>query len=152
MGDADDLTARVGTELGVSEWLEVTQPLVDAYAEVTGDREWLHNDPERARRESPFGTTIVQGSFLLANLVRFQEQVHSLATDPSLAYALNYGYDRVRFVRPVPVGSRVRARFWIRDARARDDGVVVVLDVEVEVEGQDRPALVAEWLGFVRSS
>lgn len=119
----DDRIARLaamrGSPLGTSAWLTVDQAMIDAHAEVTGDRDWLHNDPDRARRESPFGTTIAQGSLLLGNLVRFQEQVLSTVDDPAIAYALNYGFDRVRFVTPVPVGSRIRAHFEVKDPAPR---------------------------------
>jgi acyl dehydratase len=144
------LRAVQGADLGVSEWLTVTQELVDAHAATTGDRDWIHNDVERARRESPFGTTIAQGSFLLANLVRFQEQVLPTLEEPALAYALNYGFDRVRFVRPVPVPSRIRGRLGLREVREREDGALVVMDVRIEREGEQDPAVVAEWLGLLR--
>jgi acyl dehydratase len=145
------LAAMERSSLGTSSWLTIDQAMIDAHAEVTGDRDWLHNDPERARRDSPFGTTIAQGSLLLGNLVRFQEQVLRTVDDPAIAYALNYGFDRIRFVTPVPAGSRVRAHFEVGDVHQRDDGaVVIVLDVRYELEGSDRPALVAEWLGLIQ--
>jgi acyl dehydratase len=146
------LRAAAGSDLGVSEWLTISQEMIDAHARTTGDREWIHNDPERARRESPFGTTIAQGSLLLSNLVRFQEQVLPTVDQPALAYALNYGFDRVRFVRPVPAGGRIRARLGLREVRERPDGALVVLDVVLEREGEPEPAVVAQWLGLVRTA
>jgi len=143
------LQDRVGEELGVSGWVAFDQEKVDQHADTTGDRHWIHNDPDRAARETPFGGAIVQGSLLLSSLFRFQEQVRSLAEDPVVAYALNYGFDRVRFLRPVLVGSRVRARFTISDVRERPDGAVLVLDVHLEVDGEEEPAMVAVWLGLV---
>lgn len=144
----DDLT---GSHLGTSPWLVIDQEMVDAHAEVTGDRDWLHNDVERAERESPFGTTIAQGSLLVGNLVRMQEQVLATLDDPTVAYALNYGFDRIRFVSPVPAGARVRAHLELQDARTRDDGATVVtLRVTLELEGAERPAMVAEWLGLIQ--
>lgn len=148
----DRVRALVGTELGVSDWLTLTQEMVDAHAETTGDRDWIHNEPARAAAEGPFGGPIAQGSLLLSNLVRFQEQVLPTLAEPALAYALNYGFDRVRFVRPVPVGARLRARIGLREVRGRPDGAVVVLDVDLELDDADGPALVAEWLGLLRTA
>jgi acyl dehydratase len=142
---------RVGTTLGTSGWLTVTQAMIDAHAEVTGDRDWLHNDVERARAEGPFGTTIAQGSLLVGNLVRLQEQAIGTLDEPAIRYALNYGFDRIRFVTPVPAGARVRGRFDLAAIRHRDDGAgVLTLDVTLELEGHERPALVARWLGLVQ--
>jgi acyl dehydratase len=139
---------RIGQELGTSGWAVVDQARIDAHARATGDADFLHNDPERAAREGPFGRTIAQGSLLLSMLVGFVNEIAPLAED--VAYALNYGFDRVRFVRPVLEGARVRARMSLRDLRPKGDGrFIVVLDARLEVEGQAEPALVAEWLGLV---
>ncbi|MBS1105323.1 MAG: MaoC family dehydratase [Deltaproteobacteria bacterium] len=139
---------RVGQELGASDWLLVDQARIDAHAATTGDADFLHNDPARAAREGPFGRTIAQGSLLLSMLVGFVTEIAPLAEDVS--YALNYGFDRLRFVRPVLEGSRVRARMKLDEVRPRGDGrYVVVLDARLEVEGQSEPALVAKWLGLV---
>jgi acyl dehydratase len=147
----DRLRAAEGSELGVSDWVPVSQAMLDAHAATTGDRDWIHNDPDRARRDGPFGTTIAQGSLLLSHLVRFQEQVLPTLDNPALAYALNYGFDRVRFVRPVPVDVRIRGRLALREVRDRPDGALVVFDVRVEVDDEDdAPAVVAQWLGLVR--
>ena len=139
---------RLGEELGASDWLVVDQARIDAHAATTGDDDFLHSDPERAAREGPFGRTIAQGSLLLSILVGFVNQIAPLAEH--VAYALNYGFDRLRFVRPVPEGSRVRGRMILREIRARDDGrFVIVLDARLEVEGASEPAIVAAWLGLV---
>lgn len=139
---------RIGEELGTSDWARVDQARIDAHARATGDDDFLHSDPVRAAREGPFGRTIAQGSLLLSLLVGFVNEIAPLAEHVS--YALNYGFDRVRFVRPVLEGSRVRGRMTLRDVRPRGDGrFVVVLDARLEVEGQTDPALVAEWLGLV---
>jgi acyl dehydratase len=150
--DLDELRARTGAELGVSGWVRIDQAMMDAHAATTGDAEWLHNDVERARAESPFGGTIAQGSLLLSNLVQLQEQVMAVGTDTPFRYALNYGFDRVRFIRPVRAGSRIRGRFEIAEVRPREDGrVVVVLGVTIEVDDEDdRPAVHAEWLGLLQ--
>lgn len=147
----DDL--EPGTELGASNWVTLDQATIDAHAEVTGDRDWIHNDVERATREGPFGAPIAQGSLILGNLVRMQEQVIRTVDDIGLAYALNYGFDRVRFVHPVRAGERIRAHLRFGGVTDRGDGSRVVhLDVEVEIDGRDRPALVAAWLGLLPGS
>lgn len=141
---------EVGTSLGTSDWVTIDQAMIDAHAETTGDRDWIHNDVDRATREGPFGAPIAQGSLLIGNLVRLQEQVVRATADVGLAYALNYGFDRIRFVSPVRAGERIRAHLRLGDLRPRDDGArVVTLEVTVEVEGQDRPAMVATWLGLL---
>ena len=143
----DDVAELIGTELGVSDWVTVTQPMVDDHANTTGDQHWIHNDPDRAAREAPFGGTIVQGSLLLSHLTQFQEAVAPITED--IAFALNYGFDRVRFLSPVPVGSRIRGRLTLADVRPKGPGrYVVKTAVSIEVEGQDQPAAVAEWLGL----
>jgi acyl dehydratase len=139
---------RLGSELGASDWVTIDQARIDAHAATTGDRDWLHNDPERAAREGPYGGTIAQGSLVLSLLVGFVNEIAPFADD--IAFALNYGFDRVRFVRPVPVGSRVRARMRLADLRPKGPGRwLAVIDARIEREGADEPALVAEWLGLV---
>ncbi len=144
-----ELKQLVGTEIGVSDWHAVRQADITAHAATTGDDDWLHSDIERCARESPFdGKTIAQGSYLVSLLAILQEE----ATPPlsALRYSLNYGFDRIRFVRPVTAGARVRGRFRLRDVRDRDASTkVVLLDATIELEGEDQPALVAEWLGLV---
>jgi acyl dehydratase len=145
-----ELEAKIGQELGVSDWIPMTQAKFDGFAEITGDRDWLHNDPERCARESPYGKTIAQGHLLLAHLSQVGE---ALMPDPGdrVAYALNYGYDRVRVIRPVLVGSRIRGRLVLKEIRSRAEGQYVVKsDAMIEVEGSDGPHLVAEWLFFVQ--
>lgn len=146
----ETISARVGQELGVSGWKTIDQAMIDAHAATTGDRDWLHNEPERAARESPFdGKTIAQGSLLLSLLVSFQEEIAPLAEE--VPYSLNYGYDRVRFIRPVLVDSRVRARMILKEVRPKGvDRAVVKTEVQLEVEGSETPHVVAEWLGMVQ--
>ena len=140
----DDLAAREGDEM-VSRWFEITQARIDAFAEATEDRYFIHTDPERAKRETPWGGTIAHG-FLTASLLS------AMAYDavPRVAEArhgVNYGFDRLRFVSPVPVGSNVRGRFRLdRCDRSKPGEVTLRWSVTVEVEGSDRPALAAEWL------
>ncbi len=147
------LQARTGQELGVSEWIAVTQEKIDGFAEITGDRDWLHNDPERCAKESPFDRkTIAQGHFLLSNMSHIGE---SLMPDPGpeVAYALNYGYDRVRFIRPVLVGSRMRGRLVLKEVRAKGENrYLVESEVTLETEGSDAPHVAARWLFLVQLS
>lgn len=138
---------RLGSELGTSAWVTIDQARVEAHAEATGDRDWLHDDPERAAREGPFGGAIAQGSLLLSLLVGCVNEIAPFADD--VAFAPNHGFGRVRFVRPVPVGARVRARMRLADLRPKGPGRwLAVVDARVEREGAEEPALVAEWLGL----
>lgn len=148
-----ELAASVPVELGTSGEVLVTQEMVDTHAATTGDAQWIHNDPERARRESPFGGPVVQG-FLLMSLLT---QLSSGLTFPSygpVAMLVNYGFDRVRFVSAVPVGSRVRLQGTLAEVRPRDDGAAVLaVDVELRHSGgaeeagdPGQPSVVARWL------
>jgi acyl dehydratase len=144
------LEVEPGSALGTSRWVTIDQASIDAHAATTGDADWLHNDPQRAATEGPFGAPIAQGSLLIGNLVRLQEDVIRATEDVGVAYALNYGFDRIRFVSPVRAGERVRAHLTLRDRRRRPDGATVVtLEITLEIEGRDRPALVAHWLGLL---
>lgn len=134
------LRGRLGAELGVSDWLEVTQVQVDGFAEATGDRQWLHVDQERARK-GPFGRTIAHGYLTLSLLPAL---LAGVLTAPEVTMAVNYGLNRVRFPAPVRVGSRVRARAVMREVAPVEGGVQVVLAVTVELEGSSKPACVAE--------
>ena len=143
----EKLRSRVGDEIGVSEWKLIDQARIDAHAETTGDRDWLHNDPERARRESPFGKTIAQGTLLVAMLSCFLEELDPFGAD--LSYGLNYGFDKIRFLRPTLVDTRVRARFRLKDVRQKREGrFVVTLESWIEQEGDAEPLLYAEWLAM----
>ena len=140
----DDLAAREGQEM-VSRWFPITQGRIDAFAEATEDRYFIHTDPDRARSETPWGGTIAHG-FLTASLLsamaydavpRVQEAKHGV----------NYGFDRLRFVSPVPTGSNVRGRFRLDKVdRARPGEVTLHWSVTVEVEGAAKPALAADWI------
>jgi acyl dehydratase len=135
-----ELRDSVGRDLGYSEWTEMTQQLVDQFAEVTGDHNFIHVDPERAK-SSPFGGTIAHG-FLTLSLIAPVTQQALTVTDA--AVGINYGLDRVRFPAPLPVGSRWRAGIRIEEVREVGGGTEVKLVVTVEVEGSAKPALVAE--------
>jgi acyl dehydratase len=135
----------VGRELGVSDWITVDQERINQFAECTGDKQWIHVDVERARRESPFGTTIAHGFLTLSLLPMLQS---SLGIVPSgVKAALNYGLDRVRFVTPVKVGSRIRDRVTLVAAEDKGGGRTLITTRQtVEIEGEDKPAMVADTL------
>jgi acyl dehydratase len=129
-----------GLELGPSEWIEVTQARVDAFAEATDDRQWIHVDPERAAA-GPFGETIAHGYLTLSLVVPI---TYELLPVEDASLTVNYGVNRVRFPAPVPVGSRVRGRLRIEAVEPVDGGVQVTLAATVEREGQDKPVCAAE--------
>jgi acyl dehydratase len=137
------LRQHVGAEVGVSEWFEVTQDHINEFAEATGDRQWIHVDPDRARRESPFGRTIAHGFLTLSMLSRMIEETITIT---GMRMGLNYGFNRVRFTGPVPSGSRIRARFVLKALDDLEGGVQMTWEVSVEREGEAKPVLVAEWL------
>ncbi|MFN3565670.1 MAG: MaoC family dehydratase [Burkholderiaceae bacterium] len=138
------LREHVGRELVVSDWLEVTQAHIDEFADATGDRQWIHVDPERAARESPYGGTIAHGFMTLSLLTRLLE---SALVVVGARAGINVGFNRVRFTAPVRVASRIRGRFVLAALDEVDGGVQLTWNVTVEREGETKPALVAEWIG-----
>lgn len=138
----DGLRACVGSELGVSEWLEVDQALVDRFADVTGDHQWIHVDPERAAR-GPFGSTIAHGYLTLALVIPLWSELLEVR---NAGMAINYGLNRLRFPAPVPVGSRIRLAGTLQSSREVPGGVEVCADLAMEIEGNDKPALAVEAL------
>lgn len=141
--DIASLRNRVGQEIAVSDWLTIDQSRIDAFAEATGDRQWIHVDPERARRDSPYGTTVAHGFLTLSLLAPFVQQC---LRPESVRMGLNYGFERVRFPAPVPPGSRLRARFVLLRIEDIPGGVQLCWRATVEIEGGDKPACVAEML------
>ena len=138
----EELERLVGAELGVSEWLDVTQKLVDGFADVTGDRQWIHIDPERANKESPFGGTIAHGYLTLSLIPRL---VGAMLQFPGARARINYGLDRVRFPSPVRVGARIRGRFAVLGVeRVGSDAARLRARVTIEIEGGSKPACIAE--------
>jgi acyl dehydratase len=133
----------VGREVAVSDWLEVTQERIQQFAEATGDRQWIHTDSERARRESPYGTTIAHG-FLTLSLISLM--IEQAVRVQGVRLAVNYGLNRVRFPAPVRVDSKIRARFNLLSLKDIGGGVEAVYGVTVEVEGEQQPCCVAEWI------
>jgi acyl dehydratase len=136
------LADRVGQELGVSEWLGVTQERIDRFASATGDHQWIHVDAARAAVESPHGCTIAHG-FLTLSLV--SALLSNAITPVGSRMALNYGCDRVRFVSAVPVGSRIRGRFSVVAVADAHEGLQVTWGVVIEREGHDKPCVVLDW-------
>ncbi len=141
----DGILAAVGTELGVSDWLVVDQVRIDTFAEATGDHQWIHTDPVRAL-SGPFGATIAHGYLTLSLIPVLAETTWQVA---GVAMGVNYGTNKVRFVTPVKVGSRVRGRFVVDAADPVPGGLQLTVTVTVEIEGVDKPALVAQTLSRV---
>ncbi len=136
------MRAAVGSDLGTSDWLEVTQERIDAFADATGDHQWIHVDPERAA-DGPFGTTIAHGYLTLSLVNAFLPQIVEVG---GTSMGVNYGTNRVRFPAPVPVGSRIRCRAELTEVSEVDGGIQTTMTVTVEIEGGDRPACVVEVL------
>jgi acyl dehydratase len=139
--NAADFEDRIGTEIGVGEWMEVTQDRVDAFADATDDHQWIHVDQERAAA-SPFGGTIAHGFLTLSLTVALSAQVPLEVGSPLMG--INYGLEKVRFPAPVPVGSRIRARVGLVSVTDVEGGIQINRQVTIEVEGTEKPAMVAE--------
>ena len=156
MSSADVLVAhyqpKVGTEIHCGPWLKITQERIDAFAAATGDQQWIHTDPLRAAKESPYGATIAHGYLTLSllplltesNAPGFFERAY-----PGMRLRLNYGLDRVRFPAPVPAGSRIRAHTVVTKVEKIAEAVQFTYLITVEIEGNDKPACVAEFLARV---
>ena len=140
-----ELKAAEGQDLGTSDWHEVTQEAIDAFADVTGDHQWIHVDPERAK-QTPFGGTIAHGYYTLSLAPMFSDQVFELQ---GFAFALNYGLNKVRFPAPLPVGTKVRMRAKLKELTDIPGGAQMNVEVTFEREGGDKPVCVAETLARV---
>lgn len=141
----DDLKQRVGREIGVSDWITIDQAMIDQFADCTHDHQWIHVDVERARRESPYGAPVAHGYLTLSLIATLSYQIG--ARPEGLEVSLNYGLDRVRFLAPVPVGSRVRLRSTLQSFEEKEAGRFLMKSQAVmEIEGSDRPALIADTL------
>lgn len=144
--EAAEVAALVGKEIGTSDWVAIDQKRIDAFADVTEDDQFIHVDPVRAA-ETPFGGTIAHGFLTLSMLSRLAEDV--LPRLKNVRMGVNYGFDKVRFMNPVRSGKRVRGRFSLIAADERLPGQwTFKYGVRVEIEGEDKPALVAEWIGM----
>jgi len=147
VAELDQIRSRIGEEIGVSSWFDVTQERIDAFAEATEDRQFIHVDPEAAAA-TPFGGTIGHGFLTLSLLSRLASEV--MLIPPETRMVVNYGMDRLRFLAPVRSGKRIRARFKLDSIDEKAAGQLLMRhQVTVEIEDEERPALVAEWLGLI---
>ncbi|MBW7962286.1 MaoC family dehydratase [Bradyrhizobium sp. BR 10261] len=139
--------ALVGKEIGVSSWHLIDQPRIDAYADVIEDHQFIHVDPERAKQETAYGTTIAHGFLTMSLLSIMSYEVMPVISGTTMG--VNYGFDKLRFISPVRSGKRVRGRFVLAEAKLRKPNEFQTrTNVTVEIEGEEKPALVAEWLGL----
>ncbi len=141
----EELAGAVGEQLGISGWLTIEQERIDAFADATGDHQWIHTDPQRAA-DGPFGTTIAHGYLTLSLLPALIAEVYTLE---DVGARLNYGLGKVRFPAPVPVGARVRAAVELAEASPVGEALQITLRATVEIEGGEKPACVAEMLSRV---
>jgi acyl dehydratase len=140
--------AMVGKEIGVSSWHLIDQPRIDTYADVIEDHQFIHVDPERAKKETSFGTTIAHGFLTMSLLSVMSYEVMPVIAGTTMG--VNYGFDKLRFISPVRSGKRVRGRFVLAEAKLRKPNELQSrTNVTVEIEGEDKPALVADWLGLI---
>lgn len=143
----DEIKARVGSEIGVSDWILVDQARIDAFAEVTEDRQFIHVDPAAAA-QTPFGGTVAHGFLTLSLLSRMAAD--AMLRPDNIRMGVNYGFEKVRFIAPVRSGKRVRGRFVLQRFEEKRPGQYqFVHEVSVEIEGEDKPALIAEWIGMI---
>jgi acyl dehydratase len=141
----DTLKEKIGTDIGVSNWHIVTQEMIDRFADVTHDHQFIHVDPVRAKKETPFGGTIAHGFLTLSLLSLVGSEVMPPIKDRAMG--INYGFDKIRFISPVKAGGRIRGRFKLKEVNERAAKEVMFrYEVAIEIEGADKPALVAEWL------
>ncbi|MBV9992037.1 MAG: MaoC family dehydratase [Alphaproteobacteria bacterium] len=142
----EDLPSLAGQEVGVSDWVTIDQDRIAKFADATGDHQWIHLDAERAKKEMPGGKTIAHG-YLTLSLIPWL--TGSLLRIEGISRGINYGSNKVRFTNMVPVGSRVRARSKMLSAEARGGGMQLISEVTIEIEGESRPACIAETIGIV---
>jgi acyl dehydratase len=140
----DELKTLIGQEVAASDWFEVTQSRINDFADATEDHQWIHIDVERAKTETPFHSTIAHGFLSLSMLPHLAAQAFKVQGEFKMG--INYGLNRLRFVSPVPAGSRIRARFTLQAVEDVAGGVQLTWSVTCETEGGQKPALVAEWL------
>lgn len=139
----DQLKSLIGKEAGISDWFEITQGRVNQFADATEDHQWIHIDQARASTESPYRSTIAHGFLTLSLLPKMLQQAVELT---GFGMKINYGLNKLRFPAPVPVGSRIRAKFTITDVSEFEGGVQITWRVMVEADGQAKPCLAADWL------
>jgi acyl dehydratase len=134
----------VGREIGTTDWMSVTQERIQQFAEATGDSQWIHVDPGRARRESPYGATIAHGFLTLSLVSHFLRGTMQLPED--VRHTINYGLNRVRFPSAVRAGEKIRARVRLQSFKELSDSVETIFEITVETEGGEKPCCVAEWI------
>jgi len=142
----DEIAAHVGQEIGVSDWLEVTQARINQFAEATGDHQWIHVNEEMAKQYMPGGKTIAHGYLTLSLIPFFGAQIMKIE---GVTRGINYGSNKVRFTNMVPVGSKLRARQKLVSAEPKAGGIQMINEFTIEVEGQDRPACIAETISII---
>jgi acyl dehydratase len=143
----EEIRNRIGQEVGVSSWLTIDQKRIDEFADATEDRQFIHTDPQAAA-QTPFGGTIGHGFLTLSMLSRMAAE--GMLVPDSIRMAVNYGLDRVRFIAPVKSGRRIRGRFRLDSVEEKAPGQLLMRHtVTVEIEGEEKPALTAEWLGLL---
>jgi len=143
------LAPKIGQEIHVGPWLQIDQERIDKFAEVTGDLQWIHIDPERAAKESPYGATIAHGYLTLSLLPYLTESNHPdffQKNYPGMKYRVNYGLNKLRFPAPVKVGANIRARTTIQEVEQVKDSVQIIYLITVELEGSAKPACIAEFV------
>jgi len=144
----DEAKRSVGQEVGISPWLEITQARVNQFAEASGDFQFIHIDPERAKAETSFGGPIAHGFLTLSLLSMLSAQSTTIKIE-GCSVMINYGLDKVRFMNPVRVGARIRARFTLESAEEKSPGHYLLKHkATVDIEGENKPAMIAEWLGM----
>ncbi len=142
-----DAKTKIGTEVGVSNWITVDQEMIDKFATVTHDEQWIHIDPERAAAETPFGGAIAHGFLTLSLASRFAYDCFNML--PGQVMGINYGMNKLRFLKPVLAGSRLRGRFTLQEVATKGPKNMLRTNLlTIEIEGEETPALIAEWLGL----
>ncbi len=140
----EELKANIGNEIAVSRWIEITQDRIDGFADTTEDHQWIHIDQERAKKDSPFGTTIGHGFLSLSMLSAMMMDTVKVSGD--FSHGINYGLNRVRFPNPVPAGARIRGHVIPHSVDEHEWGVQTIWQIFVELEGSEKPCVVAEWV------
>ena len=145
----EELKTLVGQEIGISEWTTISQDRINKFADATGDHQWIHIDVERAKNELPGGTTIAHGFLTLSLLPKLAQEIYKVK---GLRHSLNYGSDRIRFTAPVPAESRGRGRYKLKSTEdVKNNGVKIIGEMTIEIEGRDRPACIVESISIVFS-
>lgn len=152
-----DMKSKIGKPLGTSRWFDVEQALITQFSASTLDNDPMHLDPEWSKANTPFGGTVAAGFWTTSMLITMSHDIGFIdafgESESGAWYALNYGFNHMRLITPVPVGRRIRAHMSLRDFQDRGEGkFLFTIDVEVEIEGEEKPALVAEWLAMVLRS